>query len=120
VLAAVQAKHVRVVPTVVYRIFRRANSLTSKDNPKRFLERVRTYARLSSSLKTLGVQHRLPATGWMLASLAYGPITAFKACLICLGSDLQIDFTRALQLSRWIDFIKIRIAVKAEKNRIEH
>ncbi|QKT04805.1 glycosyltransferase family 2 protein [Ectothiorhodospiraceae bacterium 2226] len=115
VLAAVQAEHVRAVPVAVYRVFRRAKSMTADPGPVAFLERVRGQARLAGALKSLGIEELPSATGWMLVSLAYGPLTAFRTWRICLRSELRTDISRIFQASRWRRFMQNRSADQAEK-----
>jgi glycosyltransferase involved in cell wall biosynthesis len=115
VLASVQLQRVRVVPLSVYRVYRRGSSLTSDPNPDAFLERVHVQGRLASRLRVLGVKYRPPATGWMLTSLSYGPVIAFKTWVICFRSDLEIDVTRMLRPSRWFRFLRKRWRDSVEK-----
>ncbi|SDK74100.1 Glycosyl transferase family 2 [Franzmannia pantelleriensis] len=119
VLLAIQARNVRVVPVKVYRIHRRAKSLTADTSPEAFLERVSVKARLADSLKKLGVQELPSATGWMLASFAYGPRTVYRTWRMCLASELQIDLFRALDPFRWKRFMAKSRADRSEKSAAE-
>ncbi len=120
VLTAVQAKHVCAVPLPVYRVFSRAGSLTKDTTPDAFLERVNVYARLATAVKPFGLNIPVSGTGWMLASLSYGPLTAYRVCRVCLGSDLQIDFSRIIQISRWNRFLRKRLIERTERRRCRY
>lgn len=115
VLAAFQAQAVRVVPETVYRIYRRTDSLTSNPSPEVFLERVRCQSRLATALRKLEVNERPSATGWMLASIAMGPRTAFKTWRIFSRSDLRIQWARVFEGSRWRRFLNRWLAIRNEK-----
>lgn len=119
VLAAVQARHVRVQPVTVYRIHRRPKSLTANPSPEAFLVRVGVKARLASALKALGIKDIPSATGWMVASFSYGPRTAFRTWWLCLISDMRIDVFRLFQFGRWKNFLVRRQADRAEKKAAE-
>lgn len=101
VLAALQARRVKVVAKPVYRIYRRPESLTANPRPEAFLERVAVMARLATAVKEFGVKEGLPATGFMLQSFNYGPQTVYRTWRLCLSSDLRIDVLRIFHLARW-------------------
>lgn len=119
VLAAVQTRHVRVVPVPVYRIYRRKGSLTSDPSPDAFLQRVNVMARLAATLKWLGIRDLPHGTGYMLISFTYGPLTAYRTWRICLRSDLRIELYRMLQFSRWRRFVLNLASNSKEKKRIK-
>lgn len=104
VMAAVQARKVSVILVPVYRIYRRAQSLTSNTDGKAFLERVQAQVRLASALKKLGIECRPSATGWMMSALFYGPRVTYHAWRMCIGSDMQLEWKRLFQVSRWTKF----------------
>lgn len=115
VLTALQASRVGVVSEPVYRIHRRPKSLTANPSPEAFLERVAVKARLATAVKELGIDEGPSATGWMLASFAYGPRTAYRAWRLCLTSDLRIDVFRMFQVTRWKRFLRNRRTESSEK-----
>lgn len=115
VISALMARRVQVVPEYVYRIYRRASSLTSSASGDLFLQRVSVQAKLASELKSLGILHQISATGWMLSSIAYGPAIAWKVWVVCLTSPMKIKFGRIFHLSRWIRFCVTRWRDHVEK-----
>ena len=115
VLAALQARRVKVVAKPVYRIYRRPESLMTNPSPEAFLECVAVKARLASAVKEFGIKEAPSATGWMLASFAYGPRTVFRTWRLCLGSDLRIDVLRLFQFARWKTFLSNRLRERAEE-----
>lgn len=116
VLAAIQARKVRVIPKAVYRIMRRPGSLTANPSPEAFLARVAGRARLARILKEMGIKRGVKASGWMLNSFSYGPRTVIKTCYLCLTSDMYIDLFRVFDLSKWKVFFNGKRADHEEKN----
>lgn len=115
VLLAVQAACVRVIPKNVYRVYRRAGSLTSNPDPLLFLERVRVQKRLANSLRYHNFSERPSGTGWILASPAFGLKVMCKTCCICIFSQMKVDVFRIFNISRWRRFFRMRIAEQNEK-----
>lgn len=73
VLAAVQARRVRVVPLPVYRVFRREGGLTTQEDTGSLTIRVRALARLNRRLESLSVPARMHAGSHIYRAFWKGP-----------------------------------------------
>jgi glycosyltransferase involved in cell wall biosynthesis len=105
VLAAFQAGRVRAQPIPVYRVYRRAESLTADVSATAFVERFMTDRELSKRLAELGLSRARSATGHMLLSLRYGPRVALQVWWLAICSPMQIEWARIFDLKRWRRFV---------------
>ncbi len=119
VVAALKARHLQVVLECVYRIYRRPGSLTSDGSGELFLQRVLVQAKLARELQSIGVVHRISATGWMLSSIEYGPSVAFATWRICLSSPMKIKVGNIFNISRWLKFFRTRWRNSLEKKAVQ-
>ena len=105
VLAAVQTQRLRAETIVVYRVYRRAESLTSDVSAAAFMERFLANRSLAQRLAAIGVPRGRPATGHMLLSLRYGPRIAARVWWLAIWSPMQVEWSRIFDLGRWRRFV---------------
>ena len=105
VLAAVQAQRLRVEVTPVYRVYRRAESLTADVSAAAFMDRFLANRSLAQRLAALGVPRARSATGQMLLSLRYGPGIAVRVWWLAVWSPMQVEWQRIFDLNRWRRFV---------------
>lgn len=105
VLAAFQSHRVRAELTAVYRIYRRAGSLTSDLTAAAFLERFHVVRSVAVRVAALGIQEKRASNGYILMSLRYGPWVALQVWWLAIRSPMKIEWTRAFELKRWRRFI---------------
>lgn len=105
VLAAVQARRVRAEAIPVYRVYRRAGSLTADVSATAFLERFLVDRSLAQRLDALGLRRARSATGHMVLSLRYGPRVALRVWWLAIWSPMAIECSRILDLNRWRRFL---------------
>ena len=105
VLAAVQTQHLRAETVVVYRVYRRAESLTADVSAAAFMERFLANRSLAQRLAALGVPRARSATGQMLLSLRYGPRIAVRVWWLAIWSPMQVEWLRIFDLGRWRRFV---------------
>ena len=105
VLGAMQAKRLRAEVIPVYRVYRRAESLTADVSAAAFYERFLVNRSLAQRLAALGLRDVRPATGQMLLSLRYGPVVVLRVWCMAIFSPMQIEWLRIFDLSRWRRFI---------------
>lgn len=105
VLAAVQARHVRVEAIPVYRVYRRTASLTANTSAPAFMERFLVDRSLAQRLAALGIRRARSATGHMLLSVRYGPRVMLKVCCLAIFSPMLIESSRIFDLTHWWRFI---------------
>jgi len=115
VLSAIQIEKTRVIPRVVYRVYRRGGSLTADSTAEAFLERMKVAANLAMKLKKLKVSSRPSATGYILKSLSYDLETILKTIYIGVFSDLRLNIFRVFIPRRWFAFFHKQRADKSEK-----
>lgn len=72
VLSAVQAERIRVVDEHVYRVFRRKDSLTTKEDIKTILLKLHIISAVNSQLKKLGDPSRMHAGSYLYRALLMG------------------------------------------------
>lgn len=117
VLAAMQVSSLRVETVPVYKIYRRADSLTADLSANAFLARFLVLGSLAQRLDALGVYKAIPATGSMLLAVKYGPRMVIKVWWISLRSSLYIDWLRLVSFDRWKKFITKRKQSREEQSR---
>lgn len=117
VLAAIQAPKVRVEAIPVYRIYRRAESLTADVSATAFLERFLTDRSVAIRLAEFDVQGARSATGHMLSSLQYGPKVALKVWWLAIRSPMRIQFGRIFEFKRWWRFFMTQRRTKQEQTK---
>lgn len=117
VSSAVHAEKIRVVPIVIYTVLRTNTSLTSDLTSEAFIERVEVKARLASYLNHSGFKEMPSATGFMLHSLLYSPVTAYHVWKVCIRSDMRIDLSKFFNLFRWVRFIVRTFSFRYEIGR---
>ncbi|MBE0448935.1 MAG: glycosyltransferase family 2 protein [Actinobacteria bacterium] len=105
VLAAMQAGQIRAEVIPVYRVYRRAESLTTDVSATAFLERFKADRSLAQRLAILGLRRVRSATGHMLLSLRYGPKVALHVWFLAICSPMLIEWTRIFDLGRWRKFV---------------
>jgi len=119
VLAAVQARHLRVVLVPVYRVVRREGSLTAGDDDVEMLfERMRVLARLNYQLAGLGVSNRLHAGGYLYRFLNHGPKVFVKAFREAYSSNLFWPILRRLTIREVSGFIHRLTRDRKERERM--
>lgn len=106
VFAAMQAIKVRAVAVSVYRIYRRAGSLTGDVTASAFMERLLADLTLADRLQECGIKDGRDATGYMLSSFKYGPKIVLRVWRLAIFSPLRIEWIRIFNLGRWRRFIK--------------
>ena len=115
VMAGVKANRVTVIPRPVYRIYRRANSLTDLGSSDLFLERVKVKADLASWLRANGINDLPRGTGYLVMSFRLGPIVLWKTAKLVFSSDLDVQWARVLSPLLWKDYLVRRITTKREQ-----
>ena len=115
VLAALQIKNIKVIPEVVYKVYRRRGSLTADPTAEAFLERMEVSARLSTKLKYLNSSYTRSAIGYIVRSFSYDLDTVLKAIYIGIFSDLKLSVFTALNPWRWFSFLHTHLSDKREK-----
>lgn len=115
VMAGVKAERLTVIPRPVYRIYRRADSLTDLGSSKLFLERVKVKADLASWLKANGISDLPRGTGYLVMSFRLGPIVLWKTAKLVFSSDLDVQWARVLSPPLWKDYLVRRITTKREQ-----
>ncbi|MFA7523278.1 MAG: glycosyltransferase family 2 protein [Halothiobacillaceae bacterium] len=116
-LAAVQARRVRAEAAAVYRVYRRADSLTADVSASAFLARFLVDRSVAERLAALGVQEARPATGHMLSSLRYGPRLALRVWWLAIRSPMQVEWRRVFELRRWRRFLMSQRRSKQEQSK---
>ena len=117
VMAGVKAERLTVIPRPVYRIYRRADSLTDLGSSKLFLERVKVKADLASWLKANGISDLPSGTGCLVMSFRLGPIVLWKTAKLVFSSDLDVQWARVLSPRRWRGYLMRRMRTQREQRR---
>lgn len=115
VINAVLAKRVKVIGVATYKVYRLVDSLTSTTTAERLIQRVEVSAKTANKLKDLRVKHGRSATGYLLESIKFGPLTFLKVLAISIGSDLSLNPLRILNLKRWLEFFQRKLVLNNEK-----
>ena len=118
VLAAVQAKNVRVVLVPVYRIFRRAGSLMTNDSLSAMLEQLGVLSRLNRELAALGVPGRMHAGSYLYRALRKGPRAFVAAFRETLAGGLLGPTIRRLSYGEIAGFLRRTRQDRHERRRI--
>lgn len=105
VLAAINAERIRVEEYSIYRIYRRAGSLTADSSAVAFMERFLVNLSLAQRLAALGLINVRSATGQMLLSLRYGPFVAVRVWWLAIRSPMQIEWSRIFSFGQWRRFL---------------
>jgi len=113
----VLANKILVSDEIVYRIYRLTDSLTSTLTADRLLCRLQASAKVATELKRLGIKHDRSASGFIVQSLSFGMPTFFKAIIIAVKSDLHLNLTRVVNISRWLSFFKRNNKTHSEINQ---
>lgn len=105
VLAAMYSRRVRVESVPVYRVYRRAGSLTSNVSADAFIERFMVDRSLAKRLAEQGIKKARSATGYMLLSTRYGPKITLYVCWMAFFSPMLIEWGRFFDIRRWRRFV---------------
>lgn len=84
VLASIQFSRIRAVAIPVYRVYRRADSLTAESSSNDLLERLKVIGKINDRLRDLGVKERMHAASYIARSIQYGPKTLIEVFKIML------------------------------------
>jgi glycosyltransferase involved in cell wall biosynthesis len=114
VLAAVQTKRIRSIDSYVYRVHRRASSLTTDQSAEAFIQRFYVSRSVAVRLEKLGFKKVWSATDMMLLSINYGPWLAIKVCWLAIRSPMLIEWKRFMDIDRWKRYIKRRSTLANE------
>lgn len=113
----VLADKVYVSNKIVYKIYRLTDSLTSTLTADRLLCRLQASAKVATELKRLGINHDRSASGFIVQSLSFGLPTFFRAVRMAVKSDLHLNLTRIVNISRWLSFFKRKNTTQSEINQ---
>lgn len=114
VLAAMQARIVRVQYLPIYRVYRRPNSLTADLSTHVFMQRFLVSLSVAKRLADLGFGRVWSGTGHLLEALQYGPYVTIKICCLVLQSPMKVNIFRLLELKRWCTFYRDQLKKKRE------
>lgn len=117
IINAVHAQKIHVVDKAVYRVYRLTDSLTSTLTAERLLCRLQVSAKVATELNRLGIPHSRSASGFLAQSLSFGPAVFLKALLISLRSDLHLNLSRVVNISRWLKFFKRKDSINTETSK---
>ncbi|ADC72050.1 glycosyl transferase family 2 [Thioalkalivibrio sp. K90mix] len=118
VLASVQAGSVTVVPEKIYRVFRRADSLTADESLSSMLERIRVLSRLNRRLAALGTPGRMHAAGYLYRGLIKGPRAFVCVVRETLAGGLLWPTIRQLSPDEIREFLRRVKRDRREQRRI--
>jgi glycosyltransferase involved in cell wall biosynthesis len=117
VMAAVKASKVRAIAKLVYRVYRRDNSLTSEGSSTVFFQRFLVKHSLAMRLAEMGITNVIPSCGYILKSMRYSPALFIRVFSMAIFSPMQIRWWRIFNFSNWKDYIKMkRILLSEIKN----
>lgn len=117
IINGVLADKVYVSNKIVYKIYRLTDSLTSTLTADRLLCRLQASAKVATELKRLGINHDRSASGFIVQSLSFGLPTFFRAVRMAVKSDLHLNLTRIVNISRWLSFFKRKNTTQSEINQ---
>lgn len=115
VINGVLAEDILVSRKLVYRCYRLSDSLTSTLTADRLICRLQASAKVASKLKRLGIKHDRSASGYIAQSISFGFPTFIKVLYISINSDLHLNLSQIVNISRWRDFFQRK---KADDNEI--
>ncbi len=118
VLAAIQATHVRVVPVAVYRVFRRAGSLTTREDPETLALKIRSLARLNKRLASFGTSARMHAGSHLYRAFRQGPTTFLRILRVVHTSGMLGPTLRHLSIKDFRSFVRRWRRARAEHSQI--
>jgi len=104
IAAAHEAERIRVVMKPVYRVYRRAGSLTDHRTARTFIKRFETTISIQKRLEARGIRERLPASA-LIESLRFGPAAAFKIWGMALRSSFRFPWNFVLHPKRWFRLV---------------
>lgn len=116
VLNSFKLNNVRVCPEVIYKVYRRPGSLTSKKSKKAFLNRLQVYARLSHRLNKEEISYKFSANYFLMESIQYGITTFIQSLKIVKKSNLKINLKEIVNVKTWIKYIYNKLSVLKEIN----
>jgi len=117
-LSALQIERIKVIPKVIYKLYRRSKSLTTDLSKETFLTRLQVSVDISRRLKEAGIPYRRPASRYLLLSMNYGPKTFFNVLWTALASDLKLDFMKAFSIKKWCHHFHTRKQTKKELDKL--
>jgi len=106
VISSFKVKNTRVIPKIIYKIYRRSGSLTTHESSEIFLSRFNVLVKLSERLKNENIPYRPSATGYLVRSVKYGPKVFLVVLYISFKSDLKINILRLFDFKRWYYYLK--------------
>lgn len=99
VIAAFQAGAVKVVPTPVYSVSRRAGSLTVDESLESVKQRIRVLADVNVTLEALGVSRRMNARGYLYRAFHKGPLNFLSVLRQVYCTGLLMESIKPMALA---------------------
>ena len=119
VLAAVQARHVRAEATPVYRVYRRAGSLTTDETVQDFVARLEVLGTVNDRLCDLGVRERMHAASYVARAVRYGPVIWLRTLQVIVRHQMVGATLRRLDPREVWRFLRWLQRGRLERQRLE-
>jgi glycosyltransferase involved in cell wall biosynthesis len=120
VLAAVQARRLRAEAVPVYRVYRRAGSLTMGATAQDLLARLEVLGQLNDRLRELGVQERMHAASYIARALSLGPLALGGALRLMLRHQMVVSTLRRLGPREVWRFLRRSRRIRQESKLLAH
>ena len=119
VLAAVQAQRLRAEVTPVYRIYRRAGSLTTASTVEDLLARLEVLGFLNDRLRALGVPHRMHAASYVARAVRMGPAALMGTFRLMVRHKMVGATLRRLSPVEIWSFLRWARRSRVERQRLD-
>ncbi|WP_038050706.1 glycosyltransferase family 2 protein [Thioalkalivibrio sp. ALJ1] len=119
VLAAMQAETLRAELVAVYRIYRRAGSLTTDATEKDLLARLEVLGQLNERLRDLGVKERMHAGSYIARAARFGPRAWIEAFRLMVRHEMLAATLRRTRPREVVRFLRWFWRSRRERQRLE-